>query len=75
MPDATFVTAVGIAELLVLLLIPLTVVLLRILVRVDRVLFERVPFTSGAPPPANPWRCQPPKTAPPCRPDERRRKT
>ena len=50
---------------LVLLLTPLTVVLPRILVRLDRVAFERVAFTSGAPPPASPWRCQPPKTAPP----------
>jgi hypothetical protein len=50
---------------LVLLLMPLTVAMMRIRVRIERVLFERVPFTSGAPPPATPWRCQPPKTAPP----------
>jgi hypothetical protein len=50
---------------LVLLLLPLTVALIRLLVPAERPACERVPFTSGAPPPARPWRRRPPQTAPP----------
>lgn len=50
---------------LVFLLLPLTVALRQVLPPRDRVPYERVPFTSGAPPPTLPWRSQPPKTAPP----------
>lgn len=50
---------------LVLLLLPLTVALGRILVPSDRIFYERILFTSGAPPPKTPWRSQPPETAPP----------
>ncbi|VTU34205.1 hypothetical protein [Variovorax sp. PBL-E5] len=50
---------------LVLLLLPLTVLLLRPGQRVRSGPAQRVPNTSGAPPPAAPWRRQPPETAPP----------
>lgn len=50
---------------LVRLLLPLTVLLVRFFVPPARVPSERVPFSSGAPPPTAPWRIQPPKTAPP----------
>lgn len=50
---------------LVLLLLPLTVALIRILVPEECAPCQQVSFTSGAPPPAMPWHRQPPQTAPP----------
>lgn len=50
---------------LVLLLLPLTVALLRRVESIRSAPAQPVPNTSGAPPPAAPWRRQPPETAPP----------
>jgi hypothetical protein len=50
---------------LVAALLPLIVVLANPPAPSTRVCCERVPFTSGAPPPAAPWRSRPPRTAPP----------
>jgi len=50
---------------LVLLLLPLTVMVLLFVQRICSGPVQRVPNTSGAPPPAAPWRRQPPETAPP----------
>jgi hypothetical protein len=50
---------------LVAALLPLIVILINLPAPAARISCERVPFTSGAPPPAAPWRSQPPKTAPP----------
>jgi hypothetical protein len=53
---------------LVSLLLPLTVSLIGLLPPPERVSCERVPYTSGAPPPTALWRTQPPPTAPPLTP-------
>lgn len=50
---------------LVLLLLPLTIGLVRLLPFLAQRLPEPVPYTSGAPPPTFPWRRLPPETAPP----------
>lgn len=50
---------------LVLLLLPLTVTLTRVVETRQRIQPERVPPTSGAPPPTLLWRGRPPETAPP----------
>lgn len=63
-PD-TFTHGLDALMALVLLLLPLTVALGRILVPSDSIVHERILFTSGAPPPKAPWRRQPPETAPP----------
>ncbi|MBT2304887.1 hypothetical protein J7E70_31200 [Variovorax paradoxus] len=52
---------------LVLLLLPLTLALVRLVETFESVVPQRVPHTSGAPPPSPtaPWRRLPPETAPP----------
>ncbi|CAN5825184.1 hypothetical protein BH11PSE13_BH11PSE13_28440 [soil metagenome] len=50
---------------LVALLVPLAIALMRVLSPPERTSRERIPHTSGAPPPTALWRTQPPPTAPP----------
>ena len=63
-PNA-FAHGLDVLMALVLLLLPLAVALVRLLVPIERTIVERVPYTSGAPPPTVLWRTQPPHTAPP----------
>jgi hypothetical protein len=50
---------------LVLMLLPLTIALVRLVQTIERHVPLPVPTRSGAPPPTTPWRRLPPKTAPP----------
>lgn len=65
LPDA-FQQGIDVLMALVLLLLPLTVALYRLLERIEDAAPERVPNTSGAPPPPTAhWLRLPPKQAPP----------